>query len=82
MNYVEIEQTNLVGITLDCNLSWSKHDTAVAKTILTTLSTITINKAGPTGPSFVAPRLYFSSVVSCHKEGLAIGSEQGSTSGP
>jgi hypothetical protein len=41
----------------------------------------TINKAGPTGPSFVAPGLLFSSAVRCHKEGLrkiTIGSEQGS----
>ena len=49
------------------------------------LNNNTINKAGPTGPSFVAPGLLFSRVVRCHKNGLgkiAIGSEQGSTAGP
>ena len=30
----------------------------------------TINKAGPTGPGFVAPWLLFSCVVRCHNEGL------------
>ena len=45
----------------------------------------TINKAGPTGPSFVAPGLLFSHEVRYHKKGLreiAIGSEQGSMAGP
>ena len=45
---------------------------------------ITINKAGPPGPSFVAPGLLFSRVVRCHKKRLrkiAIGSEQSSTDG-
>uniref|UniRef100_A0A8C7CEF7 Ig-like domain-containing protein n=1 Tax=Oncorhynchus kisutch TaxID=8019 RepID=A0A8C7CEF7_ONCKI len=45
----------------------------------------TINKAGHTGHSFVAPGLLFNRVVRCHKEGLrkiAIGSEQFSTAGP
>ena len=45
----------------------------------------TVNKAGPTGPSFAAPGLLFSRMVRCHKKGLrkiAIGSEQGSTAGP
>ena len=32
----------------------------------------TIHKAGPTGPSFVAPWLLFSHVVRCHKEGLTL----------
>ena len=45
----------------------------------------TINKAGPTGHSFVTPRLLFCRVIRCHKERLrkiAIVSEQGSTAGP
>jgi hypothetical protein len=60
-NYVEIEQvevTKLLGATLDCKLSWSKHvDTTVAKmgrslsitkhcsVFLTTLSTSQILQA-------------------------------------
>jgi hypothetical protein len=49
MNNVEVEVTKLLGVTLDCKLSWSKHiDTTVAKSLpiikhcsalLTTLST-------------------------------------------
>jgi hypothetical protein len=32
MNNVEIEETELLGVTLDCKLSWSKHnDTTIAK---------------------------------------------------
>ena len=45
----------------------------------------TVNKAGPTGSSLVAPGLLFSRVVRCHKDGLrkiAVGSKQGSTAGP
>ena len=91
MNNVEIEQvevTKLLGVTLDCKLSWSKHmNTTLAKMgrSLLCLLKSAINKAGPTGHSFVAPGLLFSRVVRCHKEGLreiAIGSEQGNTAGP
>ena len=49
------------------------------------LLNITINKAGPTGPGFVAPGLLLSSVVRCHKEGLGkivVGSEHGSMADP
>ncbi|CDQ60518.1 unnamed protein product [Oncorhynchus mykiss] len=62
INHVEIEQvemTKLLGVTLDCKLSWSKHiDAVVAKmgrslSILLCLLNHTINKASPTGPSFV-----------------------------
>ena len=67
INHVEIEQvkmTKLLGVTLDCKLSWSKHiDTVVAKIgrslsikkAMLCLLHNTINKAGPTGPSFVTP---------------------------
>ena len=53
--------TKLLGVTLDCELSWSKHiDAVVAKmgrslSVIKRCSANTINKAGPTGPSFVAP---------------------------
>ena len=97
MNNVEIEQvevTKLPAVTVDCKLSWSKHvDTTVAKIqeksvhnkALLCLLNNTINKAGPTGPSFVTPGLLFSHVVRCHTEGLrkiTVGSEQGSTASP
>jgi hypothetical protein len=64
INHVEIEQvemTKLLGVTLDCELSWSKHIDAVLAKMGRSLSVIkrcsanTINKAGPAGPSFVAP---------------------------
>ena len=66
MEIEQVEMTKLLGVTLDCKLSWSKHIDAVVakmreksvynKAMLCLLNTInTINKAGPTGPSFVAP---------------------------
>ena len=96
MTNVEIEQvevTKLLGVTLDCKLSWSKHiDTTLARMgrrslciIKCCFAFLTALKGGPTGPSFVTPGLLFSRVAWCHKEGLrkiAIGSEQGSTAGP
>ena len=94
MDIEQVEVTKLLGVTLNCKLSWSKHiDTTVAKMwrslpikkVLLCLLNNTINKAGPTGPSFVVPGLLFSHVVRCHKEGLqkiTFGSEQGSTAGP
>ena len=92
MNNVEIEQvevTKLLGVTLYCKLSWSEHIDTTAAKMGRSLSIIkhlnnAINKAGPTGPSFVAPGLLFCRVVWCHQKGLkkiAIGSEQGSTAG-
>jgi hypothetical protein len=94
---VEIEPfqvSKLLGVILDCERSWSKHvDTTEAK-MGRSLSIIkhctaflknTINKLGPTGPSFVAPGLLFSRVDRCHKEGqkeITIGPEQGNTAGP
>jgi hypothetical protein len=73
----QVEETKLLGVTLDCNPGWSKHiDTTVAK-MGRSLSTIkrcsafsTIHKAGPTGLSFAAPGILFSCVVKCHKVGL------------
>ena len=89
INNVEITQvevTKLLGVTLDCKLSWSEHvDTTVAKMgrSIKYLLDSTVNKAGPTGSSFVAPGLLFSRVVRCHKKmKIAIGTEQGSTAGP
>ena len=79
INNVEIEQvevTKLLGVTLDCKLSWSKHNKALL------YLNSTINKTAPTGSSFVAPGLLFCRVVRCHKKGLAIGSEQGTTADP
>ena len=78
MNNVEIEQVQeLLGVTLECKLLWSKHvDTTVAKMgrslsirKLRCLLNNTINKAGPTGPGFVAPGLLFSRVVRCPQSG-------------
>ena len=57
--------TKLLGVTLDCKLSWSKHIDAVVAKMGRNLS---INKAGPTDPSFVVPWLLFSRVVRCHKK--------------
>jgi hypothetical protein len=76
---VEIEQVEvakLLGVTLDCKQSWSKHvDTTVAKmrrslSIIKRYSANTVNQAGPTGPSFVTSGLLFSCVVRSHKERL------------
>ena len=39
-----------------------------------------INKAGPTGPSFVTPGQPFSRVIRCHKKGLGL--KEDSTAGP
>ena len=90
INNVEIEQvevTKLLAVTLDCELSWSKHiDTTVAKmgrsmsmirrcsTFLTALSTKQV---------LVLSHLDYCS-VRCHKglRKIAIGSKQGSTAGP
>ena len=57
--------TKLLGVTLDCKLSWSKYIDAVVAKIgrdksvynkaMLSLLNNTINKAGPTGRSFVAP---------------------------
>jgi hypothetical protein len=65
--------TKLIGVTLDCKLSWSKHiDAVVAKMGRSVYKKAmrcllnTINKAGPTGPSFATPWLLFSCVVRCH----------------
>ena len=83
--------TKLLGVTLDCKLTWSKHiDAVVAKmgrsrsmrkrysAFLTTLSTRQVLQA------LVLLHLDYCSAV-CHKKGhrkIAIGSEQGSTAGP
>ena len=45
-------------------------DKSVHNKALLCLLNNTINKAGPTGPSFVTPGLLFSYVVRCHKERL------------
>jgi hypothetical protein len=79
--------TKLLGVKLDCKLSWSKHiDTTVAKTSIHNKALLYLNNTIiKVGPSFVTPRLLFSSVVKCHKKGIreiAVGSEQGSTAGP
>jgi hypothetical protein len=76
----------MLGVPLDCKLSWSKYVDTTAAKMRRSLSIkccsvflTTIKKAGPKGPSFVAPGLL------CHKEGLRkmiIGSGQGSTAGP
>ena len=82
MEFEQVEVTKLLRVTLDCKLSWSKH---VDTTVMLYLLNKTINKAGSTGPSFVAPGLLFSRVVRCHKKGLrkiAIGSELGGNAGP
>ena len=77
MNNVEIEQvevTKLLGVTMDCKLKMlMQQEKSVHSKALLCLLSNTINKAGPTGPSFVAPGLLFSSVVRCHKEGLCKG---------
>ena len=59
MEIEQVEVTKLLGVTLDCKLSRSKHiDTTVAKMgrslSITKLSLLnsTIIKAGPSGPSF------------------------------
>jgi hypothetical protein len=95
MNHVEIEQvevTKLLGVTLDCKLSWSKHiDTTLAKmgrslsikhcfAALTTLSTRQVLQA------LVVSHLDYCSVVwsGATKRNLgtfAVGSEQGSKAG-
>ena len=86
MEIEQVEVTKLLGVTVDCKLSWSKHgEKSVHYKVLLCLFNSTINKAGRSGPSFVAPGLLFSQVVRCHKEGhrkIAIGSEQDSTAGP
>ena len=73
----QVEETKLLGVTLDCNPGWSKHiDTTVAM-MGRSLSTIkrcsafsTTHKAGPTSLSFAAPGILFSCVVKRHKEEL------------
>jgi hypothetical protein len=62
----QVEVTKLLGVTLNCKLSSSKHiDTTVAgekyvcNKALLYLHNSTINKAGSTGPSFVAHGLGF-----------------------
>jgi hypothetical protein len=95
MNDVESEQvevTKLLGVTLECKLSWSKHiDTTVAEmerslSILKRYSALTLSTRQVLQAMVViTPRLLFSSVVRCHKKGLgkiAVGSEQESKAGP
>jgi hypothetical protein len=82
----QIEMTKLLGLTLDCKLSRSKHiDTVVAK-MGSSLSIIKLCSAFLTlSTRQVLQALLFSRVVRSHKKGLrkiAIGSEQGSTVGP
>ena len=86
MNNVETEEvkvTKLLGVTLDCKLSWSKHmDATLAKICFLD---ITINKTSLTGPSFVTPGLMPSHMDKCHKEEhmlITFGPEQSSTAGP
>ena len=74
MNNVEIEQveeTKLLGVTLDCKLSWSKHIGAMVTKMGRGLSVIKRCYAfltSPTGPSFVAPGLLPIHMIKSHKE--------------
>ena len=95
MNTVEIEQvevTKLLGVTLDCKLSWSKHiDTTVAKmgsslSIIKRCSALTALSTRQVPQALVLTHLEYCSVVwsGATKRDFgkfAVGSEQGSKAG-